>query len=61
MGTIPIYEILTLLLLPSNTNKEILTLLIGGKTNVLSNQVRGSGFLANRGPAGNGVRLACTH
>jgi len=41
------------------TNKEILALLIGGKTNVLSNQMRGSGFLANGEPAGNGVRLAC--
>jgi hypothetical protein len=46
MGTIPIYVILTLLLLLHN--KEILALLIGGKTNVLSNQMRGSGFLLSQ-------------
>lgn len=37
-------------------NKEILALLIGGKTNVLSNQMRGSGFLANGGHLG---MMAC--
>jgi len=42
-----IYVILTLLLLLRN--KEILDLLIGGKTNVLSNQLRSSGFLSQLG------------
>ena len=47
MGTIPTYICNSYIIII--TNQEILALLIGGKTNVLSNQLRSSGFLSQLG------------